>query len=115
MTFTTKQTRIIVYELVLIFLGTVALLRNRPAVKTSAGISDQNISTVTISAIYGSQKKSYSPARPAEEKKQEQPVTVTFDPKDSIYGGGDSGRNSRGSKYRKSYGRKSSVENIDMQ
>ncbi len=116
MKFTRKQTQIIVFELVVIFLGVTALLRNRQAPRPSGVAADQNISTVTISAIYGARKKSYSPALSREEKKQEQAVTITFDPKDSVYDSGAPGKNTGGKKYgKKQFRRKSQVENIDIE
>jgi len=113
MEITKTQTQIIVYELVLIFLGVTAILRNQnPQQQVFESAFVDNISTVTVSSIYGQQKKGYSPAKSVEEEKQEKSVTITFDPKESIYKGNTSGKGKKDRKYKKTYRRKPTVRRI---
>jgi len=116
MKITKTQTQIIVCEIIFIFLGAVVILRNpKPQQQVFESVPAGDISTVTVSSIYSSQKRGYAPADSAEEKKQEKSVTVTFDPKDNIYQNYDSDKVKKSKKYKRTYRRKPVSRNIDLE
>lgn len=113
MKFTKTQTQLIVYELIFIFLGVAALLRNpKLQPQVSIPVSESNISTVTVSSVYSMQNKRYSPAKPAEEKIQEKSVTIAFDPEDSVY---KKKKSSKTKKSKRTYKRKPAVRKVEYE